>query len=146
MMKHLEPEFYLIIGLLLASVVCSIPFTQVVDTIRVADYGSDSQNQIEIGFGGPRVTWVNVVCNTTVDIQFMYQNGTWISTQNVLLASVRTISASYNFNAEHSTTVVVISSDSPFRVRITYTYPIEMEMSIFNRIFYTIGYFVSNEN
>jgi hypothetical protein len=139
-MKHLEPEFYLIIGLLLASVVCSIPFTQSVDTTRTAEYRSDGQNQIEIGFGGPRVTWVSVVCNTTVEIQFMYQNGTWISTENILLASVKTMSASYNFNAEHSTIVILISADNPFQVRITYTFSVEMEMSIFNRVFYMIEF------
>jgi len=143
-MKHLAPESYLIIGLLLASVLCSIPFTQVIDTTRTVDYVSN--DQIEVGFGGPKVTWVNVVCNTTVEIRFMYQNGTWISTQNVLLASARTISASYNFNAEHTTTVVQILSDSPFRVWITYTYPVEMEMSLFSRVFYMIGVYSFNQD
>jgi len=145
-MKQLPPESYLIIGLLVASVICSIPFTQTIETIKIVDYVSNDQNQIEVGFGGPKVTWVNVVCNTTVEILFMYQNGTWIATQNVILASVQTMSASYNFNAEHATTVVQISSDSPFRVRITYTYPIEMELSLFDRAFYAIGIYSFNQD
>jgi hypothetical protein len=145
-MKHLTSEFYLIIGLLLASVICSIPFTQVVDASRVADYISDGQNQIEIGFGGPKVTWVNVVCNTTAQIQFMFQNGTWISTQNVLLASANTMSASYNFKADHSTIVIQISSDGPFKARITYIYLVEMEMSIFNRAFYMMRLHLVNQD
>jgi hypothetical protein len=138
-MKHLAPELYLIIGLLLASVVCTIPFTQIVDTTKTVSYASDDQNQFEFGFGGPRVTWVNVICNITVEIRFMFQNGSWMTTHNVLLASVQTRSASYNFNAEHATTVVQIISSSPFQVRITYTYPIEMELSLFSRAFYMMG-------
>jgi len=136
-MKRPNPESYLILGILLAIAVCSIPFPQAVDTTRTVNYVSDGQ--IEVGFGGPSVTWVSVTCNTTADIRFMYQNGTWIGIENVLLASVQTMSASYNFNAEHSTTVIQISSDNPFQVRITYTYAVERELSLFGRAFYMIG-------
>ncbi len=143
-MKHLTPESYLIAGILLAIVVCSIPFPQVIDETKTIDYVSEER--IEIGFGGPSVTWVNVVCNTTVEIRFMYQNGTWISTENVLLASIQTMSASYNFNAEHSTIVLEVSSSSPFHVWITYTYPVETELSLFSRAFYMIEIYSLNQN
>lgn len=143
-MKRFTPDSRLMIGILIAFVLCSVPIPQVIDATRTHDYVSD--DQIEIGFGGPRITWVNVVCNTTVEIRFMYQNGTWISTENVLLASIQTMSASYNFNAEHSTIVVQISSGSPFQVQITYTYPIEMEMSLFSRAFYMIGIYSFNQD
>jgi len=138
-MRHLSPESYLILGILLAIVVCSVPFPQAVDTTKTVDYVSDGQ--IEIGFGGPSVTWVNVICNATAEIRFMYPNGTWIGIENVLLASVQTMSASYNFNAEHSTTVIQITSSSPIQVRVTYTYAIEMDLSLFGRAFYMIGVF-----
>ena len=139
-MRRFTPDLYLVIGLLLVLIVCSIPFPQVIDATRTVDYVSE--DQIEIGFGGPSVTWVNVVCNTTAEIRFMYQNGTWIGTENILLASVQTMSASYNFNAEHSTIIVQIISSSPFQVQIKYTYPIEREMSLFSRAFYMIGIYV----
>jgi hypothetical protein len=145
-MKHLDPESYLIVGVLLATVVCSIPFTQVVDTTKTVNYVSNALNQIEVGFGGPRVIRVDVVCNTTAEIRFMYQNGTWISTQNVLLASVQTMAASYNFNAEHTTIVIQVSSNGPFEASITYTYHIEMELSIFSRVFYSIGTYSFNQD
>ncbi|MFW9956311.1 MAG: hypothetical protein ACFFD3_17345 [Candidatus Thorarchaeota archaeon] len=143
-MRRPNPESYLILGILLAIAVCSIPFPQAVDTTRTVDYISDGH--IEVGFGGPSVTWVTVVCNTTAEIRFMYQNGTWIGTENVLLASVQTMSAIYNFNAEHSTTVIQISSDNPFQVQIKYTYAVERVLSLFGRAFYMIGIYPFNQS
>jgi hypothetical protein len=134
--RRLAPESCLIIGILLATIVCSIPFTQEVGTIYTVEYQSDDSYQYTIAFGGPKVNWVNVICNRTVEIRFMYQNGTWIATQNVLLKAVQAMNVMFNFNAEHSTTVIEIISDGPFLARIVYMYPVEVEMNLFARVFY----------
>jgi predicted peptidase len=82
------------------------------------------------------VSRVNVICNRSAEIHFMYQNGTWIETENILLETVQARSVMFNFNAEHVTTVVQITSDGPFLVRIAYIYPIETQMSLFARALY----------
>jgi hypothetical protein len=102
------------------------------------EHQSDDNNQYSIAYGGPKVSWVNVICNRSAEIRFMYQNGTWIATQNVLLKTIQAPSAMFNYNAEHSTTVIEIISDGPFMVRIVYVYLIEMQINIFGRVLYEI--------
>jgi hypothetical protein len=135
-LRHLAPESYLIIVILLATAVCSIPFTQEVSAVRTVEHISDDHYQYSVAFGGPRVSWVNVICNRSAEIRFMYQNGTWIETENILLETVQARSVMFNFNTEHATTVVEIISDGPFLVRIVYIYPIETQMSLFARMLY----------
>lgn len=101
---------------------------------------SSDQYQLEMGFGGPRVTWVTVMCNRTADIRFMYQTGVWVSTQNILLASFRSTTVSYNFRAEHTTNIIEVASDGPFQVRIVYTYLLETEVNLFTRVLYSFEY------
>jgi hypothetical protein len=132
-LRRLAPESYVMIVILLSTVVCSIPFTQEVSTVRTVEYLSDEHFQYTVAFGGPRVSWVNVICNRSAEIRFMYQNGTWISTENVILETVQAMTVMFNFNAEHVTTIVEIISDGPFLVRIVYMYPIETEISLFAR-------------
>ncbi len=60
MRKRNLSEQFLIIGLVLAILFCSIPFKQEVEATRVAEYVSLDQYQVEVGFGGPKVTWVTV--------------------------------------------------------------------------------------
>jgi hypothetical protein len=130
---------YYTIGILLVAVLISVPFDQLVETNHKVSYTSDDENRIEITFGGPRVTWVTVACNITTDIHFMYPNGTWMAIHNVLLASIRSTNARYNYNGEHSTTIVEIVSEEPFIAYITYTYLVSMKMSYFERMVYSCG-------
>ena len=132
-MKRRSSENFLIIGLVLAILFCSIPFKQVIEVTKIEEYTSTDKYHIEVGFGGPDVTWVTVTCNRTAEIRFMHQIGVWISTQNVLLASFRSATARYNFNTEHSTNIVEVISDGPILVRIIYTYLFETEVSLFIR-------------
>lgn len=138
-MKNPSIETYLIIGLILVVLFGTTPFRQVIEVTRDSEYASENQNYIEASFGGPRVTWVKVVCNRTAEIRFMYQSGVWVSTKSVLLASYRSSSASFNFNAEHATNMVEVISDGPILVRIVYTYLVETESSLFNSLLYTLG-------
>jgi hypothetical protein len=138
MKRHLS-EFFLIIGLVLAILFCSIPFKQEVEMTKVVEYTSLDQYQIEVGFGGPKVTWVRVICNRTAEIRFMYLTGVWISTKSVLLASFRSTTASCNFKSKHSINIVEVISDGPILVRVSYTYLIETEVNLFTRILYSFG-------
>ncbi|MHA2026564.1 MAG: hypothetical protein ACW98U_11755 [Candidatus Thorarchaeota archaeon] len=136
-MKRLSNEHLLIIGLILAIVFCSIPFKQEVEVIKIVEHTSLDQYHVEVGFGGPKVTWVTVICNRTAEIRFMHQTGVWVSTQNVLLASFRSTTASYNFKSEHSLNIVEIVSDGPILVRIIYRYLLVTEVSCFVRVLYS---------
>lgn len=130
---------YYIIGFLAVAVLFSIPYSQLVETDHKVSYASDPENRIEITYGGPKVTWVSVVCNITAEIHFMYPNGTWVGQHNVLLASIVSMRAAFNYNGEHSTTIIEIISEEPFVASITYTYLVPMEMSFFERILYSFG-------
>ncbi|MFQ5832602.1 MAG: hypothetical protein ACE5H4_07860 [Candidatus Thorarchaeota archaeon] len=132
-MKHPEFEDYLVIGLILAAVFCSIPFTQVIETAKIVEYTSGNSYRIEAGFGGPKVTQVIVESNRTAEIRFMFKDGVWLSTKNVLLASFTATSARYNYNGEHSTVMIEVVSDGPIQVRIVYAYRIVVESSLFSR-------------
>lgn len=131
--KGRSNELLLIIGLVLTILICTIPFRQEVEVTNVEEYTSLDQHSIEIGFGGPRVTWIRVMCNRTAEIRFMHQTGVWTSTETVLLASVISATASYNFRSEHSTNIVEIISDGPIQVYIVYTYLVEMEINLIIR-------------
>jgi hypothetical protein len=137
-MKRNTSDYFLIIGFILVILLCSIPFKQVVEVEKVTEYASIDNYHVEVGFGGPSVTWVTVMCNRTAEIRFLHQTGVWISTQNVLLASFRSKTASYNFKSEHSTNIVEVTSDGPILVRIVYTYLIETEVNLFGRFLYSI--------
>ncbi len=131
--RRLENEDYLVVGLLLATLFCSIPFTGTVEVTEVyEDYPEDWHN-IMSGFGGPRVTWVTVELNRTAEIRFMYLSGVWISTHNVLLASTTADRASFNYNAEYNTVMIEITSQGPVHLRILYKYIVERTGSIFGR-------------
>ncbi|MFW9799516.1 MAG: hypothetical protein ACFFD9_03720 [Candidatus Thorarchaeota archaeon] len=132
-MRDPEIEDYFLIGLLLAAVFCSIPFTQVIETVKVVEYTSEDSNRIEAGFGGPKVTQVTVESNRTAEIRFMFLDGVWISTKTVLLASFIATRAGYNYKGEHSTVVIEVLSDEPIRVRIIYTYNVAIESSFLSR-------------
>jgi hypothetical protein len=134
-MKRHSSDYFLVIGFVLAILFCSIPFKQVVEVTKAAEYTSIDQYHIEVGFGGPSVTWVTVMCNRTAEIRFLHQTGVWISTQSVILASFKSTEASYNFKSEHSTNIVEVISDGPIRVRIVYTYLVETEVNLFSRVF-----------
>lgn len=136
-MKRHSSEDFLIIGLVIAILFCSIPFKQDVEMTKIVEYTSSDQNHIEVGFGGPKVTRVTVMCNRTAEILFMHQIGVWVSTQNVVLASFRSATASHNFRAEHTTNIVEVISDGPILVRIVYTYLLETEVSLFIRVLYS---------
>lgn len=138
-MKQHSSEYFLVIGLVLAILFCSIPFKQVVEVTKVAEYSSIDEYHVEVGFGGPKVTWVIVTCNRTAEIRFLHQTGVWISTRNVILASFRSATASYNFKSEHATNIVEVISDGPILVRIVYTYLLETEVSFFSRVLYPRG-------
>ena len=138
-MKRYSNEYLMIIGLVLAFLICSIPFKQEVERTEVAEYTSLDQNQVEVGFGGPKITWVTVMCNRTAEIRFMHQTGVWVSTETVLLASFRSKIASYNFRSEHSTTIIEVVSDGPILVHIAYTYLLETEINLFNRVLNVFG-------
>ncbi len=138
-MKHLSIGHYLVIGIILATIFSSVPIRQVIEVADASEYTSNGKYHVEAGFGGPKVTWVTVICNRTAEIRFMYQNGVWISTNNVLLASFRSTIARYNFNAEHSTNIIEVLSDGPILVRIVYTYLTEMETNLLGYFLYTIG-------
>ena len=138
-MKQPSLESCLVIGLVLVAIFSTIPFNQVVVVTKTVEYTSMDQNQIEIFYGGPKVSLVKVFCNRTAEIRFMYLSGVWISTTSILLASFKATAASYNYNAEHVTTVVEVISNGPILVRIEYTYIIEIEASLFDRFFYTLG-------
>ena len=128
---------YYIVGFILVTTLLSIPFYQLVEENHSVSYTSNDENRIEITFGGPRVTWITVECNITAEIHFMYPNGTWIAIHNVLLASIVSRNARFNYNAEHSTTIVEVIGQEPFVACITYTYLIPMELSCFGRILYS---------
>lgn len=130
---------YYIVGILLVATLLSLPFEQLVEANREVRYTSNEENRIEITFGGPRITWVAVECNITAEINFMYPNGTWVSIHNVLLVSVVSTNARYNYNSEHSTTIVEIIGEEPFIAYITYTYLVTVEMSYFERVLYSFG-------
>ena len=136
MVRH-SGKLFLVFGLVLAILICSVPFKQEIEVTEAKEYSSLDRNHIEIGFGGPKVTWVRVICNRTAEIRFMYQTGVWISTRNILLSSFRSATADFNFNAEHSTNIVEIVSDGAILVRIIYTYLLETEMNLFARILYS---------
>ena len=133
-LKRRSTEFLLITGLALAILICSIPFKQEVEVTKVEEYTSSDQYHIEIGFGGPEVTWVKVMCNRTAEIRFMYHTGVWVSTKTVLLSSYRSTIASFNFKSEHSTNIIDIVSDGPILVHVAYTYLLETEINLFNRV------------
>ena len=137
-MKSRTIAFYAV-GFILVTTLLLIPFNQLVDENQKLRYTSNDDNRIEITFGGPRITWVTVECNVTAEIHFMYPNGTWIAQQNVLLVSIQSTNARFNYNSEYSTTVVEVIGDEPFLVDITYTYPVVMRMSYFERALYTLG-------
>ncbi len=137
-MKQRTSDYLLVIGLLIAIIFCSVPFKQVIEVTKVADYTSMENNHIEVGFGGPIVTWVTVMCNRTAEIRFLHQEGVWISTQSVLLASFTSTTASYNVDSEHSTIIVQVISDGPILVRIVYTYLIETEANIFSSVIHPL--------
>lgn len=130
-MRRLGNEDYLVIGLLLITLFCSIPFTQTVEVTEVFEEHPDDWHNILWGFGGPRVTWVTVELNRTAEIRFMYLSGVWMSTQNVLLASTTADRASFNYNAEYSTVMIGITTDGPILLRIVYRYYVEKFISIF---------------
>ena len=107
-MKRRSNEFLLIVGLVLAILICLIPFRQEIEVTTVEEYTSLDQYHIEVGFGGPKVTWVRVMCNRTAEIRFMHLTGVWTSAQTVFLASFRSSTSNYNINAEHSINIVEI--------------------------------------
>ena len=139
-MKPKKSEWFLIIGFILAILFCSIPFKQVVEVTKGVEYTSMENHHIEVGFGGPSVTWVTVMCNRTAEIRFLYQTGVWTSMETVLLASYRSMAASFNFNSEHSTNIVEVVSNGPILVRIVYSYLIEAEFNLFSRVLYSLRY------
>lgn len=132
--KRQSTDLFIAIGLILAIVICSIPFRQEVEVAQSEEFTSSDQYRIEIGFGGPRVTHVRVMCNRTAEIRFMHQTGIWVSTSTVLLASVRSTIASYNFESRHSTNIVEIVSDGPIHAYIVYTYLTEANVNLFTRV------------
>jgi hypothetical protein len=138
-MKRKWSDYFLIIGIVLAILLCSIPFKQVVEVEKAKEYTSTDNFHIEVGFGGPSVTWVTVMCNRTAEIRFLYLEGVWISTHSVILASFRSMTASYNFKAEHTINLVEVISDGPILVRVVYTCLVETEVSYFSTILYSLG-------
>ena len=130
-----------ILGIIIIVALGSIPINQTVEKDLSTHYSSDQDNRIEILFGGPRITWVTVECNITAEIHYMYQNGTWVGTQNVLLESVVATRAQYNYYGEQSTIVIEVIADEPFLAYITYTYLDTIKMSYFERILYAFGLF-----
>ncbi|MFW9768839.1 MAG: hypothetical protein ACFFF9_16425 [Candidatus Thorarchaeota archaeon] len=130
-MKQRWSDSLLIICLMLAILFCPIPTKQELDTKRTTMHAFSQDYNFEVGFGGPAITWVTVLCNRTAEIRFLCQEGVWISTETILLASFRTTAARYNFNAEHSTNIVQVRSDGPFEVQIIYTYKLEAELTLF---------------
>jgi hypothetical protein len=138
-MKQPSIKHYLIIGFVLVVIFSSIPFRQVVEVTKTVEYTSNDEYYVEIGFGGPKVTWVKVMCNRTAEIRFMYQSGVWVSQENVLLATFRSTLARYDFNAEHTTNMIEVISEGPILVQIVYTYLTEMESSLFDRFLNTFG-------
>lgn len=131
---------YYILGILLVTMLVLIPYDQLVETNHEVRYTSNDENRIEITYGGPIITWVAVACNITAEIHFMYPNGTWMAIHNVLLASIQSTNAMFNYNGEHSTTIVEIVSEEPFVADITYTYLVSMKMSYVERVLYTLGF------
>jgi hypothetical protein len=138
-MKQPSIKHYLIIGFVLVVIFSSIPFRQVVEVTKTVEYTSNDEYYVEIGFGGPKVTWVKVMCNRTAEIRFMYQSGVWVSQENILLATFRSTVARYDFNAEHTTNMIEVISEGPILVQIVYTYLTEMESSLFDRFLNTFG-------
>ncbi len=130
---------YYIVGFILVTTLLLIPFNQLVEENHKVRYSSNEENRIEITFGGPRITWVTVECNITAEIHFMYPNGTWVAQHNVLIVSIQSTNARFNYNSEYPTTIVEIISEEPFVADITYTYPVVMRMSYFERVLYTLG-------
>lgn len=132
-MKRLGNEDYLVIGLLLATLFCSIPFTQIVKVTEVYEETPRNWEDIMWGFGGPRVTWAIVELNRTAEIRFMYPNGIGLPAQHVILESTTSDRASFNYNAEHYTVMIRIITEGPVHLRISYTYEVETVRSIFSK-------------
>lgn len=132
-MKRRWSDYLLVSCIILTFLVCSIPFKQEVEVTRTTFHVAFDEYHLEIGFGGPKVTWVTVMCNRTAEIRFLHQTGVWISTESVLLASFESAIARHNFGGEHTTNIVEIDSDGPFIVVIEYTYILETEVSVFSR-------------
>lgn len=128
-----------ILSVIFAVVIISVPYNQIVEVREDGRYLSDEGNRIEITYGGPRVTWVTVICNITAEINFMYPNGTWIEMQNILLASMVSDRASFNYNQEQVTTIVEIIAEEPFTAHIIYTYLVVMRMSFVERLLFTLN-------
>ncbi len=128
-----------VVGIILIVVVGSIPVNQIVERDHRAYYLSNQDNRIEVTFGGPTITWVTVECNTTTQVRYMYQNGTWVGQENVLLSSTFAMKAKFNYFGEHSTIVVEIIADGPFMAAITYTYLVAERMTYFERVFNTFA-------
>jgi len=129
------------LGIIIIVAFGSIPINQTIEKNLTTNYSSDQDNRIEIIFGGPRITWVTVECNITTEIHYMYQNGTWVGTQNVLLESVVAKKAQFNYNGEQYTVVIEVIAEGPFLAHITYTYLDTVRMTYFQRILYTFGLF-----
>jgi hypothetical protein len=126
-------EDYLVIGLVLATLICSIPYTESVEVTEVYECDPQDWSNIVPSFGGPRMTWVIVELNRTAEIRFMYGDGAWRATHDILLASITADRASFNYNAEYNTVIIEIISEGPIHVRIVYKYDVEKRTSIFGR-------------
>ncbi len=135
-MNRQSSDRFIVFGLVMLIIFCSIPFKQQIEVIKNVEYTSTDQFHVEVGFGGPRITWTTVMCNRTVEIRFIHQTGVWISTQNVVLASFRSTAASYNFKADHSTYIIEITADGPFFGHISYTCLVEIETNVINGVLY----------
>ncbi|MBN2229408.1 MAG: hypothetical protein JW779_07410 [Candidatus Thorarchaeota archaeon] len=132
-MKRRETLFYATSFILIA-MVSFIPVPQLVEISRETTYESGEQNRLEIAYGGPKITWVTVRCNITALIRFLYSNGTWIETKNVLLTALTSVYARFNYNGEHSTTIIEVIANAPFKVTVTYEYPVISELSLIDMI------------
>ena len=131
--KRSDNEDYLVLGLILATLLCSIPFTQSVEVTEVFEETPQDWQNIIWGFGGPRVTWAAVELNRTAEIRFMYPGGIGLPSQLVLLDSKTSDRASYNYNAEHHTVMIGIITEGPVHLWISYTYEVETVRSIFGK-------------
>ena len=138
-MKEPSKGCYLIIGIVLVVIFNSIPVSLIVENTRYTEYTSNDQYHIEVGFGGKKVTWVTVECNRTSEIRFMYQDGVWMSTSNILVSSFESTIARYNFDEIHSFYVIEVISTGPILVSVTYTYQIQIETSYFGSFLYSLG-------
>jgi len=123
----------MVIGLLLATLLCSVPFTQTVEVTEVFEEAPRNWEDIMWGFGGPRVTWTIVELNRTAEIRFMYPTGIGLPSQHAILESTTSDRASFNYNAEHYTVMIRIITEGPVYLRIVYKYEVERTGSIFGR-------------